>query len=154
MHGKLKRREDGTAVVRKTASERRSSEPGARSVSGIPQSSREAKATGGRLRGVWGTSDGSAEAGVGQRKGDEFLGQVESIIQEVCGHVRVKREIEATATLVGAIEAPRRNHPVVDPELSARSSRHQEAVGDLELLEGCARCLELPIPDWLSCYVL
>lgn len=40
----------------------------------------------GRQRGVWGTSDGSTEAGVGQ-KGDEFLGQVESVIQEVCGHV-------------------------------------------------------------------
>lgn len=64
------------------------------------------------------------------------------------------QEREATATLVGGAEAPRGNHPVVDPELSARSSRRQEAVGDLELPEGCARCLELPFPDWLPCHVL
>lgn len=35
-------------------------------------------------------------------------------------------------------------NPKEKSELSARSSQRQEAIGDLELPEGCARCLELP----------
>lgn len=39
----------------------------------------------GRQRGIWGTIDGSTE--VQWFRGNEFLGQVESVAPEVCGHL-------------------------------------------------------------------